>query len=321
MRASRLLTVLMTLQLRGRCTARALAEELGVSLRTVYRDIDELSAAGVPVYSERGRNGGVALLGDFRTELTGLTQGESEALLLAGIPAAAADLGLAGQASSARLKLLAAMPSSSAPAAQRMAERFHLDPLDWYRHPVVPAHLQVVAGCVWENRCLLLDYDSWTRRSQAQVEPLGLVLKAGRWYLVAQSRGRRRIYRLDSIRSAQAAAEHFSRPKNFNLADVWQGQVEAFEASLRRLPVTLRVAPSSHDRLDRLGDRIAQAIRCAAPGADGWRRVEVDMESVEHAAGLLLGFADEIEVLAPRVLREEMLCRAARIEALYRDRS
>lgn len=320
MRASRLLTILMTLQLRGRCSAGALASQLGVSTRTIYRDIDELSAAGVPVYAERGRLGGVALLAGFRTELTGLTPEESEALLLAGLPAAAADLGLAGPASSARMKLLAAVPSSSASAAQRIAERFHLDPLDWYRRPTLPPHLQTVASGVWEDRCLLIDYDSWTRRSQVLVEPLGLVLKAGRWYLVAARDGLRRIYRMDRLREVAPQAQRFKRPAGFALAIAWREQVQAFEDGLQRLPVTMRVSPACGDRLDRLGDRVAQAIAACEPERDGWRLAEVEMESIPHAAGLLLGFADEIEVLAPAELRAELGRRAERIKALYADR-
>lgn len=319
MRASRLLTILMTLQLRGRVTAQALAEQLEVSKRTIYRDIDELSAAGVPVYADRGPAGGFALLDGFRTELTGLTQAETEALLLAGVPAAAADLGLSAPASTARLKLLAAMPAASRDGAGRVAERFHLDPLDWYRRSRPPEHLLTVARAVWEDRRLAIGYLSWTKLARSTVDPLGLVLKAGRWYLVARAGGKERIYRLDQLQEAEILDQRFDRPERFDLPAVWAESVERFEAGLRRGTATLRAAPSSLDRIERLGADIAEPLLAAMPGVDGWREATVPIETVAHAAGLLLGFADEIEVLAPAELRAELARRAACVASLYRD--
>ncbi len=316
MRASRLLTILITLQLRGRTTAQSLAEQLEVSKRTIYRDIDELSAAGIPIYADRGRSGGIALIDGFRTELTGLTRGETEAILLAGVPAAAADLGLAGEASAARIKLLASVPRGSADGARPIADRFYLDPLDWYRHPRPPEFLQIAARCVWENRRLAIEYSSWKRVSRSVIEPLGLILKAGHWYLLAAG-NKPRAYRLENIRKARATDQIFERPERFDLESAWRHNVQSFEASLPKLHATLRVGPSAQDRLQRLGDGIANPLRSALPDGSGWRQAEVQIESIDHAAGLLLGFANEIEVVAPLALRDAILQRAASVIRLY----
>lgn len=317
MRAARLLTIMITLQLRGRTTAQVLADKLEVSKRTIYRDIDELSAAGVPIYADRGRGGGLALLDGFRTELTGLTRGETEALILAGLPAAATDLGLASEASAARIKLLASVPKDMTESARRIADRFHLDPLDWYRNPRQPKHLKTVAQCVWENRRLNILYVSWKGTRRSTIEPLGLVLKAGHWYLLAAGRRAPRTYKLESISEAYASDETFDRPTQFDLAAEWQNNVTAFEAGLVRHTATLRVAETASDRLYRLGDVIALPLQSAPLDDRGWRQADVGIESVDHAAGLILGFGDEIEVVSPAALRDEVRRRAAAVAVLY----
>ncbi|PSJ38293.1 helix-turn-helix transcriptional regulator [Allosphingosinicella deserti] len=319
MRASRLLTILIRLQLGGRVTARALAEKLEVSKRTIYRDIDELSAAGIPVYADRGRDGGFALLDTFRTQITGLTTGESEALLLAGIPLVAADLGLSGAAHGARAKLLAGLSDAERAEAQRVADRFHLDPLDWYRRARPAPHLPLIAEAVWSGRRLRLDYEGWERVSAVIVEPLGLVVKGGQWYLVAKTRTAPRTFRLSAVREAALLDETFERPRDFDLADYWSKAIARFEKGLRREQARLRAAPSSFDRIDRLGADIAEPLRAAAPDADGWREATIPIESIGFAAGLLLGFGDEIEVIAPQALRTELAERAARVQKLYAE--
>lgn len=317
MRASRLLTILMTLQLRGRVTAQTLADQLEVSRRTIYRDVDELSAAGVPIYAERGSSGGFALLDGFKTELTGLTAGETEALMFAGVPAAAADLGVSGAADSVRLKLLAALPDARRFRADRMGQRFHLDVIDWYQRRTVPTHLRTIAAAVWTERRVALEYESWTRSSRLTVDPLGLILKAGRWYLMAHVRDGERIYRLDKVRKAQVLDETFARPAGFELAKTWRESVDSFEASLKRWTAQIKVSSTCLDRLDRLGADIAERVLASEPDGDGWHSVVVPIESVSHAAGLLLGFGSEIEIVAPDELREEILRRATGVIEMY----
>ena len=317
MRASRLLSIMITLQVRGRATAQELASRFEVSLRTIYRDVDELSAAGVPVQAERGPGGGFRLMAGYRTQLTGLSAAEGEALWLLGMPATAAQLGLAEPAAAAQMKLLAALPASTAAGALRIAERFHLDPLDWYRRAPPPAHLATVARAVWEGRALKVRYESWTATTERRLDPLGLVQKGGSWYLVARAASAIRTYRVSNILDVETLDSAVARPAGFDLARHWQRDVERFEASLRRETATLRVHASALSRLERLGADIAEPLLRAAPDSRGRRSAVVPIEGTGHAAALLLGFADEIEVIEPQRLRAEIARRAAKVTRLY----
>lgn len=321
MRASRLLSILILLQLRGRQTAEALAAEFEVSLRTIYRDIDQLSAAGVPVYADRGPGGGFHLLDGYRTKLTGLTAQEAEALSFAGLPGPAADLGLGEALSAARLKLLAAMPAALGATVDRMGDRFHLDPADWYHRTVAPPHLGPIAEAVWSSHRLRLRYESWSATVQRVVDPLGLVLKAGEWYLVAQVGaeigGARRTYRIAKVLALELLEERFERPAGFDLAAHWQEELRRFEASLRREKAVLRVSSAALSHLRRLGADIAEAVMAAPPDAKGWRQATVPIEGIGEAASLLLGFGRDIEVVNPPALRRELAKRAREVVAMY----
>lgn len=307
MRASRLLSILMLLQNRGRATADELARELGTSLRTTYRDLDALAAAGVPVYAERGPGGGYRLVEGYRTRLTGLDAGEAEAVFMIGMPEAAAALGLGDAASQASRKLLAALPESLREGADRMGSRFHLDAVDWYRDAEPVPHLPAVARAVLDQRRLALRYESWTAVRDTEVDPLGLVLKAGTWYLVARGGERARIYKVAAIRALQVLAERFERPARFDLARHWAAELARFEARLRPATATLRVGAEGARRLARLGTWSARAV-AAASDADpqGDRVVELPIESIEHAALLLLGVGPELTVLDPPPLRRRL---------------
>jgi predicted DNA-binding transcriptional regulator YafY len=297
-------------------TARELAERFEVSIRTIYRDMDELSAAGVPVYADRGVGGGFALLDGFRTELTGFTDAETEALLLAGLPGAAADLGFAEAASLGRLKLLSALPGPASALASRIADRFHLDTVDWYRRTAPPAFLRTVAGAVWDARRLHIRYESWAKTSRRTIEPLGLILKGGEWYVLARSARRMQIYRISSMLEAELLPQGFQRPQ-FDLARAWADQVRRFEAGLRNGAAVLRVAAKALPLVHRLGADMSEPILRAEPDAQGARQATVPIESIAHAASLLLGLADHVEVIAPPELREEMRLRAHRVLRLY----
>jgi len=318
MRASRLLSILIQLQIHGRVSARALAERFEVSKRTIYRDVDELSAAGVPIYAERGAAGGFALLDGWQTRLTGMTGEEAEAVLLSSLPGIAADLGLAQNAAAARLKLLAAMPAQSSAAAQRVTDRFHFDPVPWHRRTAPRRDdLRLLARAVWECRRLSLTYDSWSGAKRRMLEPLGIVLKSGEYYFVAMRRGRPAIHKLDYACDLVLLDESFDRPPSFDLSAAWCDALAQFEASLRRDVARLRVAPAAVARLDMLNADMADPIFAAPPGADGWREVEVPIESISFAASQLLGFGDMIEVLAPQALRDELGRHGAAIASLY----
>src|SRR3954469_8391357 len=201
MRASRLISLLLLLQNRGRMTAQALADELEVSVRTVYRDVESLGAAGVPIYADRGPAGGYQLLDGYRTRLTGLTSDEAGTLFLAGVPGPAAELGLGSVLAAAELKLRASLPGELADRADRVRERFHLDAPGWFRPDEPTPDLSTVAEAVWSSRRLEIRYRRWKapREVTRTLDPLGVVLKAGRWYLVAGSATRTTAYRVSNI--------------------------------------------------------------------------------------------------------------------------
>src|SRR5262245_59122225 len=195
MRASRLLSILLMLQTRGQLTAGQLADELEVSIRTEYRDIEALSEAGVPVYTERGPHGGIRLVDGYRTRLTGLTADEAESLFLSGLPGTAAELGLGTVVAAARLKVLAALPPELRSRASRLGQRFHLDAPGWFKTPEAAPQLQALATAVWEDRNVRIRYDRGDRSVERELSPLGLVIKGGVWYMVALSEGQTRTYR------------------------------------------------------------------------------------------------------------------------------
>jgi predicted DNA-binding transcriptional regulator YafY len=312
MRASRLLSILLMLQTRGRLTAESLAETFEVSVRTVYRDIEQLSAAGVPVYADRGPGGGFQLLDGFRTKLTGLTENEAETLFLSGLPGPATQLGLADQLLSAQLKLSAALPERSRASAQKMAQRFHLDPVGWFRSSDQARLLPTLAHAVWTETVVEIIY----RRAQGAVtrtiHPLGLVLKAGTWYVVAERSGERRTYRVSNIESLSPGQERFTRPKDFDLVRFWTESSRAFEVGIYREQAVLRASPRAMMRLERLGATVADAARdsAEAPDDEGWVRITIPIESIDQAAIDLLMLGTEAEILKPRELRRRIAAAA-----------
>ena len=320
MRASRLLSILMVLQTRGRVTAEALAAEFEVSVRTIYRDIEELSAADVPVYADRGPNGGFQLLDGYRTKLTGLSPAGAETLFLAGLPGPAAELGLADVLTAARLKLTAALPERARATANRVAARFHLDPVGWFRSADEARLLPAIAKAVWNETCLDIRYN---RRGAGSVirklQPLGLVLKAGIWYLVARVKEQPRTYRVSNILEMSVRDECFERPKDFDLVGFWTMSSRAYEVRLYRSEAVLRVSPSGMPKLNLLGSVIAQAAAETAAPSDrhGWVRVVIPIESIEQAAADLLRLGIDAEVLEPPELRSRIAETAWALSQLY----
>ncbi len=314
MRASRLLAIMIMLQLRGRQTAEALAAEFEISVRTVYRDIDALSAAGVPVYGDRGPGGGFELIEGYRTRLTGLSTAEIEALFMIGLPGPAAALGLGAEAAVAGNKLLAALSPGSSLSAARLGTRFHLDPIDWYRASEPVPNLPVIARAVLDQHQLRMRYASWTGTRDRCVEPLGVVLKAGTWYLVGRGDGMIRSFRVSNIRSLTVTSTVFERPASFDLAGFWSAGLVRFEAGLRPNMAVVDASPEGLRRLARLGDFAARAARAAEPvaGSD-WARVCLPIESIEQAALMLLGVGPEIAVVEPQSLQGRVAELARRV--------
>jgi predicted DNA-binding transcriptional regulator YafY len=314
MRASRLLSILILLQLRGRLTAGQLAAEFEVSERTIYRDIDALSMAGVPVYGDRGPGGGFALLDGYQTRLTGLAPDEAEAMPMIGLASAASDLGLGHAASAARQKLLAALPQGRQQSADRVAERVHFDPVSWYRAAEPLPHLPPIARAVLDQQRVAMRYESWKGVRDWEVEPLGLVMKAGVWYLVAQGHGKARIFRLSNMSEVVVLAEGFIRPDAFDLPGWWAAEQARFDAELFSETAKLRVSPLGRQRLAALSPRGAAAVHLCT--AEGWAIVEIALENSDHGAREMLGLGAEVEVLAPASFRNRVRAVAAGVLAL-----
>lgn len=314
MKSSRLLSILLLLQARGRMTAEDLAAEFEVSVRTIHRDIDQLSYAGIPVYAERGRQGGFRLLDGYQTKLTGLDADEAGALLLAGLGPALADLGLTEAADRTTRKVLAALPQPSREKAATVADRFLLDPLTWYRSRQESPLVRQVASAVWAERKLALTYESWKGEIERVADPLAIVLKAGTWYLVARVETPR-VYRIDGIRALEVLEEGFSRPKDFDLRSFWEAWIADFESRLKRQDVTLRVTAEGLRRLAEQGFEPVETPAFSDPGS--LTEIRVAMEEGTYALRVLLSLGREAEVLAPKPLRQALVAELRLVQDLY----
>jgi predicted DNA-binding transcriptional regulator YafY len=321
MRASRLLSILTTLQAKGRVTAQVLADACEVSLRTIYRDIDALSEAGVPVYSERGPEGGYRLLDGYRTRLNGLTRAEAEALFLTGLPGPAAFLGLGSILAGAEMKLLAALPADLRRSAETMRARFHLDTAGWFDDLEQPALLPELTAATWRPAPILMRYTGREKAVERRVDPLGLVLKNGVWYLVGRVAGDIRTYRVSRIASLTVLDESFTPPEGFDLQAHWQTSEAAFEDTLYRDQARVRLSPLGMQRASRLTRARARAVAesASAPDADGWREARLPIESLREGVGTLATLGAEVEVLGPPDLRAAMAEMAAAMARMYQN--
>jgi predicted DNA-binding transcriptional regulator YafY len=316
MRADRLLSIVLLLQVHRRLTARELAERLEVSERTILRDMEALGSAGIPVVAERGAGGGWSLMEGYRTDLTGLSEAEAKALFLAGPSRLLADLRLEKATEGALLKLLATLPAIFRRGADSARQRIHIDVTGWGTSDEAFPHLHTLQEAVWQERRLHLVYN----RSDCQVErvadPLGLVAKGSVWYLVAGVEGEIRSYRVSRVQEARLLDEPCVRPPGFDLAAWWSRSAAAFKESLPRYVATLRIHPEVLPRL-RFGGRFARIGTVGEPDADGWATVEVRFDMEDLAAEWTLGFGPQIEVLAPPELRERVARMAAAVVTAY----
>lgn len=322
MRAGRLVSLLLLLQTRGRMTAQSLADELEVSVRTVYRDVESLGASGVPIYADRGPTGGYQLLDGYRTRLTGLTMEEAGTLFLAGMPDAAAELGLGSVLAAAELKLRASLPDELGERADRVRERFHLDAPGWFRADEPTPHLSTVADAVWRQRMLQVRYLRWKtpREVTRTLHPLGVVMKAGRWYLVASARERTTSYRVANILEAELLETPAVRPPDFDLRAYWREWAERYERSVYRMTATVRMTPAALDLMPFVfPPEMSRVARESAgePDPDGWVVTTVPIESLKHGHIELLKLGDQAEVLEPAELRERFAQTARGLIAKY----
>lgn len=318
MQSSRLLAILILLQSRGRLSAQALAREFEVSQRTIYRDIDRLSAAGVPVYGDKGPGGGFELLNNYRTRLTGLDHDEAQTLFLIGYPKLALDLGLGREVQGARNKLLAALTERGRQTATQTQAYVHIDPSDWYKSYQSLPQLPILTRALSQRRKISLHYESWKAMRTWQLAPLGLVLKASTWYLVAQGPKHIGTYKVENITELVLLEEGFERPIDFDLAHYWCDQVAEFEARIRPHQAQLRVSQAGLRYLRDLGDYGKAAVDTAQPidHAD-WYQTTLAYETLDQAARLILSFGAEAEAIAPEALRMQIAALSQEIGQTY----
>ena len=314
MKASRLLSILMILQVRKNRTADQLAEELGVSARTIHRYVDELSAAGVPVYAERGRQGGFRLLDGYQTRLTGLDADEASALMLSGIGAALDDLGLKDAHSQTERKLLTALPEPTRAKAAMVADRFHLDPLGWYRQKEVTPFVTQIAKAVWADQRISISYHGWKGRVQRDLDPIAIVLKAGVWYLIGRAETIR-VYRIANVKALILLGEKFNRPGDFDVGVFWADWSQKFETRIRSGRAVIRVTSRGMRLLLNMG--LSPIETLSVKGLSGLSDVELAVEDETSAVREILSLGAEAEVLDPATLRKAVEREISRLAKKY----
>jgi predicted DNA-binding transcriptional regulator YafY len=323
MRADRLLSILMILQSHGRTTAAKLAAELEVTPRTIYRDLDALSAAGVPVYADRGPGGGCSLDPNYRTTLTGLTEDEVQALFAINIPAPLERLGIGVELKAALRKLLAALPSRQNPKTLTR-QRFYLDSIPWSLEEEPVPFLPIIQQAVWQGRQIdLAYYGEFDTRIERRLSPYGLIVKANLWYLVGVVGEEFRVIRISRVADVRICEELVSYPPDFSLTDFWQEWCHRIDRERPEFQVRTRIAPALIPLLPRLfgpgiHDRIEQAD---PPDCDGWIRLTLTFETFFAARARLLGLGQAVEILEPRALRLSVQDLAEQIVNLYKDRT
>jgi predicted DNA-binding transcriptional regulator YafY len=305
MRADRLLSLLLILQTRGRCSAQQLAEELEVSERTIYRDVEALSTSGVPVYTERGPGGGISLVETYRTSLTGLTEDEVQALFMLNVPSSLDQIGVSQDLKTALLKLFASLPESFLKGEQRVRQRVYLDSTPWsYSEETLPC-LPAIQAALWNDQKLKIHYSMpFTVESEGVCEPYGLVSKANVWQLILKMSGRLRVLPVRDILTAKLLDEVFIRPPDFDLQRFWEEWLNETEKRRPVFTTRVRAAPALIPELIRLfGKRISEQTQTNNPDKDGWFYLKLTFDSFFAARQRLLGYGAAIEVLEPVQLR------------------
>lgn len=320
MRADRLLSIMLLLQVNRRMTSAALARRLEVSERTIHRDMAALGTSGIPVTAERGTGGGWSLLEPYQTKLTGLNEAEIQALFLARPARLLADLGLNQAAEAALIKLFATLPALQRQGAEYARQRIYIDTGGWRQTEETAAWLPTLQEAIWEERRLALTY---RRNDQAGVErtvdPLGLVAKGNIWYLVAGVEDEIRSYRVSRIEATHPTGEPCRRPPGFDLETYWKSASREFQANLPAYRTTVRVAPALLPRLA-FSLRFARIEQAARPDPAGWVQVVIRFQTLQEACEHLLGFGSQAEALEPLELRERILAGAAEVLGFYSGR-
>lgn len=316
----------MLLQTKGQMTAGELSERLEVSTRTIYRDLDALSMAGVPVYAERGVNGGCMLLESYRSNLTGLKEDEVRALFMFTVPGLLADLGVGKASEAALLKLQATLPAPFQQDIDRLRQRIHLDASAWFQPPEAVPHLHLFQEAVWQDERLRILYrrgdGQWVKRV---VEPYGLVAKASVWYAVVAFAGqvwtqeRPLTLRLSRVQTATPTGTPFERLGSFDLVTFWQTWCQQFERQQAKYDVQLAVTDEGASRLvRRMGDSVVALLTAGQLDAQGRTHITLSFASSVEAQEMLLGLGTAVEILSPPSLREQLRKEALAIARFYR---
>jgi predicted DNA-binding transcriptional regulator YafY len=316
MRADRLLSLLMLIQTRGTLTAQSLAAELEVTERTIYRDVTALSAAGVPVYSERGPGGGISLVENYRTNLTGLNAAEVRALFMMSIPAPLDQLGVGTELRTALLKLSASLPNTRRADESTARQKIHLDAAWWFQSEEPIVHLKTIQSALWSDRKLDLLYRSdFGADIEMVIAPYGLVAKASVWYLVGARKDHLRVLRISKIRQASLREECFERPAEFDLSVFWKSWCDEFESNRPQFTATVCVSPT----LAQILAENRPVILTTPPLLEesGWKTLTLTFESFEAARAQILGYGGAIEVLEPLALRKSIQDYARQIQNIY----
>jgi predicted DNA-binding transcriptional regulator YafY len=317
MRADRLLSIMLLLQVNRRMTSAELARRLEVSERTIHRDMDALGTSGIPVTAERGSGGGWRLLEPYQTSLTGLNEAEIKALFLAKPARLLADLGLNHAAEAALIKLFATLPTLQRQGAEYARQRIYIDAGGWRQTDETVTWLSALQEAVWEERQLTLTYRRGDNPGiERTVDPLGLVAKGNTWYLVAGVEGEIRSYRVSRVESAHPNGKPCQRPPDFDLEAYWKTSSTQFQANLPVYRATVRVSPAL---LPRLGFmlKFARVEQSETPDAAGWARLVIRFQTLQEACEHLLGFGNQAEVVEPLELRERIITGAAEVLEFY----
>lgn len=302
MRADRLLSLVLLLQTRGCLTAGQLAEELEVTERTIYRDVEALSSAGIPVYSRRGPGGGIQLIEEYRTTLNELSRGELRALLLLSMTGPLEALGIGSELRSALLKLATHPKAPTRPQTARI----HLDASWWFQHTAQPSHLKTIQSALWNNQLLEVDYRTPLQTVLTLlVAPYGLVAKTNLWYLVCKRQEKLRVLQVAHIQQARLMPEQFHLPDDFDLAAFWENWCAEYEHSRQQFTVQARVSPALAALLNEQGRETLAVAEQSDP--NDWQLVTLTFESFEAARTRILGFGNAIEVLQPAALRRSLV--------------
>jgi len=324
MRADRLVSILLLLQMNRRMTARELAERLEVSERTIHRDMESLGAAGVPVVAERGAGGGWMLMDGYRTNLTGLNDAEVQALFLGGPASVLADLKLDKASDAALIKLLASLPAVSRRDAEYARQRLHVDVSGWNRYEETTPALHTIQEGVWQGRRVRLKYSRGVGGDAEPVErtvdPLGLVAKGSVWYLVAGCEGETRSYRVSRVASAELLDEPCVRPEGFDLAAFWELSNKDFKDKMPRFDARFRARAGVVPRMYFAG-RFARVEGVGEPDADGWVEVRMRFQFDWEACEFALSFGPAVELVEPEELRGRVVQMAESVVEFYSRRA